>query len=316
MDSDTRKIVVLAVFAVGILGVLLFYIFSGMGNSDPETGDQVGTFPIGPEVTGVPPEDLVYDAATSTGINNNFEDPTPEVLVKETSWRDDPVEYTESSSAGTGIYNAGSNAGVVTESPYNRNDLNLVEYNMNVMDYAPQYISIGDRGQIALSDLQDIDRFREVMTEGVFQSSEEELARARSCGTIKASISQDATQSDITKLISKLSKEDEARCFSEATLTACDPTKISIYVAGLDKSAFVAKDDEGVCSLGTINTPDYVRMCPVAMLLNAQSSSARTYEQWQIYYNDKQDTAFEALLTGLSAMDPAVAAQECALHKI
>ncbi|MCA9358043.1 hypothetical protein KC902_02155 [Candidatus Kaiserbacteria bacterium] len=316
MDSDTRKIVVLAVLAVGILGVLLFYIFSGMNTSESEVGDQVGTFPIGPGTTGTLPEDPIPDIATSTYSDNQEQAVESEVPVKETGWKDDVIEYTEVASVGAGTYNTGSNAGEAVESPYSRSDLNLVEYNMDVMDYAPQFISLGDRGVISPADLQDKDRYREVMTEGLFESSEEEFAQAKSCGALTATLSQDATQSDITKLVAKLSKEDEAECFAETALTTCTPAKLSISVAGVDRSAFIAKNDAGTCLLGTISTPEYVRMCPVTMILNAQSTSMRTYQQWQTYYSDEPSDAFEALLTGLSSIDPKVAASECALHKI
>lgn len=311
MDSDTRKIVVLAVLAVGMLAVILFYIFSGMSKDTEATPVQVGTFPVGTERTDALPENPIVDIATSTTEAPTDEELAIEVVAKKTDWRDEVVEYSDTSVTESAGYNTGSNAGTdAAASPYSRADLNLIDFNMDYRAYVPEYVTVGDK-QIRFEDLQDPERYREVMTEGLHPSVADEFASARSCGTADVP----ANEKDYDRFVSRLDKDKAAICMGEAILSDCTASRLRIDSGDLELTVYLGERGDGTCGMGLANNPQYVQLCTVESILNATGKN-RTLTAWQAEYEDEPGELFARLLSGLVQPDTPGGGYNCQLHRM
>lgn len=293
MDSDSRKIIILAIFVVVVLIILIVSFFmQRSGDEGSEESLKIAPFPdsvqriddasSGEEGAYVPFSPAENATTSETSVATNVHDFGQNNAPWETNWQDDVVEYTEPAIAASGGYNSQT-------SQYTQTNTTALPAGNTVADY-----------NSILSTLLEYAEGQTLGTNALVSpipSLREELSDKYNCGSVKVPEGESAYED----FFDDLGEMDEVICMGQAVADNCHSAILTVKSdIGINVYVYVAKRADGVCGSDFTPQADYINLCSIEATLNSLTGKKRTFTQWQKVFTEEPGETFASLYTDQS----------------
>lgn len=324
MDSDTRKILILAVLAVIILIVIIVFLILDPFRSGqieepqtvtplPESGERTDVTPVTEPERDLPFQ-LSGDRTANTGQSTGAGDePTPtDSTPPEADWRDEVVTYSTPSESPSAAYQAPTPSPTTpTDSPYTVDDLRAAGIIIDTIDYEseialrlPPTVVIGDGYEVNTQDILDPTRFEQALN--IIPDLADEVDEFQSCGRLTVPDSESAYE----RFLNDLSGTDEIACVAEAIVDDCEPVSVTFISREIGTLyLYAAARADGVCASGVAIDADYVDMCSITATMNSKTGRSDDFADWQEFFAKDPEEAFDILYS-----DSLASGVDCTLY--
>ncbi len=299
MDSNNRKVIILAVVAVVILvAVFIFTLNQLLGPDKSSSEDAVTSFPESDTRTDIPPiinEDVEQQPATSTpvSIDNQATDTVePQPVITESDWRESVVSY--GGQAQTNQSASTAETPVTSGSPYSVDDLVA---NGLVLDYDyswayPTSYDMGGGRTLTPEDLANPTAFAAAVNP--IPSLVSAFEKVKSCGSLQVP----SSESEQARFLNELDTYQPVICMGEAAADNCESAWAQVTNPdGMAMSVYLAEREDGTCAVGTSYLSTYVSLCNFTDVMNTKTGDNLSYFEWLEVFKDEPGESFAKIFS-------------------
>lgn len=316
MDSNNRKVIILAVVAVVILiAVFIFTLNQLLGPDKSSSEDVVTSLPESDTRNDIPPiinDGVVQQPATSTSesVDNQATDTVvePQPLITESDWRESVVSY--GGQAQTNQSASTAEAPVTSGSPYSVDDLVA---NGLVLDYDyswayPTSYDMGGGRTLTPEDLANPTAFAAAVNP--IPSLVNSFAKVKSCGSLKVP----ASEGEQARFLNELETYQPVICMGEAVADNCEFAWAQVTNPdGIAMSVYLAEREDGTCGVGTSYLPTHVSLCNFTDVMNAKTGDSLSYFEWLEVFMDEPGESFAKIF---SSGTGEISGADCVLSQV
>ncbi|NCT02133.1 hypothetical protein GW766_02700 [Candidatus Parcubacteria bacterium] len=303
MDSNNRKVIILAVVAVVVLVAVFIFTLNQLLNPSEPSGENVTAFPESGDRTDIPPP--ITDEFSEEYVPTTFpEEVVPEqpdfsaeLAANESDWREPIIAYSEQPTAGTDGVTSIDTTSISVRSSSSVDDF-IASGGLDYSKYESMYPASFDMGNgrvVTFEDLKNPASFAQAVNP--YPSLVDDFANAKLCGTVKVP----QTESGQAKFYNDLPKYIEVICLGEAVANKCSPAITEVIgPEGIPFWVYVGERTDGVCGVGTTVVPKYVSLCNLASVLNTNTDNSYTFNQWISSFKSEPGKTFAKIFTSES----------------